>query len=247
MNYDMKKRKIQVGETFKNKNGQECKVVSYEGWDKVLVEFNDSHKYRKTVRSNHLRNGTFKNPYAPTYADVGYIGVGTHKTGTKTHKIWSDMLNRCYSEKNMVKNRSYSDCVVCAAWCNFQNFAAWCESRKVKGVEMQIDKDIIKNGNKIYCPEYCSLVPADINALFIGSRSKNDLPLGVSIRKSNGKYKASICINGKSKALGEYDTPAEASLAYMKAKKEHIRSKAIEYRDVLEDRVFEALMNWGCE
>ncbi|MCW7467541.1 HNH endonuclease [Leptospira levettii] len=34
----------------------------------------------------------------------------------------------------------------------------------------------------------------------------------------NGRYKAQICLNGKQKHLGRYDTPEEARQAYLKAK-----------------------------
>ena len=67
----------------------------------------------------------------------------------------------------------------------------------------------------------------------------NDHKLGVCLHKANGKYKASISINGKRKYLGIYTTIQEASNAYNIAKSEYIIEKANELKDI---RVKEALI-----
>ncbi len=238
-------KKIEIGDVFPTNQGDSCTVIEYKGWDKVCVEFNDEHKHRMLVRSNHLRNGAIKNPYFPQYQGLGYIGFGRFTTGNVCHKTWSSMISRCYKKSRSVKNDSYKGCIVCPEWHNYQVFAEWYEDQNQKWQGFQIDKDILKNGNSEYCPEYCCLVPAEINAIFIGCNKEGKLPLGVSIRKSTGKFKASICLNNKPTALGDYDTPEQAHKVYMQAKIDHINKLANKWKNYIDDRVYKSLIEWG--
>lgn len=43
----------------------------------------------------------------------------------------------------------------------------------------------------------------------------------------NGKYRATIMIDGKNKTIGTYDTPEEASEAYLDAKRKHHQGSTI--------------------
>ena len=52
-------------------------------------------------------------------------------------------------------------------------------------------------------------------------RSKSSNLLGAGRRKSDGKWVAKIRVDGKRLWLGAYDTPEEASRAYIEAKKLH--------------------------
>ena len=60
---------------------------------------------------------------------------------------WQGMLERCYSKKYQVLSKTYSECTVCEEWLTFSNFKTWMEQQDWKG--KQLDKDIIKKGNKI--------------------------------------------------------------------------------------------------
>lgn len=60
------------------------------------------------------------------------------------------------------------------------------------------------------------------------SRNKTSRLLGVSYFKKANKFRATININGKNKHLGCFDTEDLAHEAYMKAKKVHHISQAIE-------------------
>ena len=55
---------------------------------------------------------------------------------------------------------------------------------------------------------------------------------------------ATICINGKNKHLGYFDTPQEAYQVYKTAKEAHVKEKALEWQDRIADNAFQALMNW---
>lgn len=51
--------------------------------------------------------------------------------------------------------------------------------------------------------------------------------------------------NGVKKHLGCFTCPNEAHLAYKKAKKAHVKTKALEWQDRIARDVFDALMIWS--
>ena len=63
------------------------------------------------------------------------------------------MIRRCYAD--LENCSSYKDVIVCKEWHNFQNFAKWYEDNyyQFRDEIMQVDKDILKHGNKEYSPD----------------------------------------------------------------------------------------------
>ena len=112
--------------------------------------------------------------YATTYWDVGYIGeIGKNMDyEAKTFRSWKNMLRRCYDPVHSVK--SYSDVTVCEEWLNFTNFYYWHleNDYALDGEDLQLDKDILIPGNRVYSPEACLLVPASVNLLFRRNNAK---------------------------------------------------------------------------
>ena len=96
-------------------------------------------------------------------------------------------------------------------------------------IKLNLDKDILHKGNKIYNLENCILVPDWINLLFTKrDANRGDCPIGVSYNKASKKYQALCSINGKLKGLGYYSTPLEAFSAYKIAKENEIKRIADE-------------------
>ena len=158
------------------------------------------------------------------------------------YSVWKSILRRCKNNKN------YLGCTVCDEWLEYQNFAGWYVNNDFYGLGYDLDKDILIKGNKIYSPTTCCLVPRVINQVFKNHEKprKHILPLGVSYDKRNAhkKYGASLSLYGKQKHLGYYKTPEEASAAYVVAKEAYVKELALEYKDQIEPRAFESLMNW---
>ena len=112
---------------------------------------------------------------------------------------------------------------------------------------MELDKDTLVKGNKIYSPETCIFVPQRINYLFLNSGgSRGLLPLGVyTVGK---KYASRTSKNGKrSVYLGSFDTPEEAFLAYKTAKEAYIKEVADEYKDKIPKKLYDALYAYTVE
>lgn len=152
---------------------------------------------------------------------------------------WRNMLMRCYSEGCQIKHPTYAGCSVVDDWLLFSNFKLWMESQEWQG--MELDKDIIHPGNKVYGPEFCIFVPSQLNAFLTDhGAARGQYPIGVSIERKCGRFKAS-CSNpftGRLENLGRFHRPEDAHLAWKARKNQHARRYADMQKDI---RVAQAL------
>ena len=153
---------------------------------------------------------------------------------------WTRMLSRCYSEKSLARLPTYIGCPVCDDWWKLSNFKEWMNNQKWEGLEL--DKDILYRGNKVYSPETCVFVEARVNSFILDRRhSKYDLPPGVSYYKRYGKYQAQCkSFAGVDTFLGYHGTPEEAHQAWLSFKLEQAKLLAAEQDD---PRVAKALID----
>lgn len=176
-------------------------------------------------------------------------GINDLRLGTKDpcYHIWHGILARTISEDLKRNHPSYANCLVCNEWLYISNFKQFFDKYYRDGY--QIDKDILSGkGPKIYSPNTCCFVPAEINNLLISAKAvRGNFPIGVT--KRCGRYEARIStINGRI-SLGRFDTPEEAFNAYKNGKELYIKDVAQEYYDAnkIERRVYDALMNYKVE
>lgn len=145
------------------KNGNKKWITKY------LIRFVDTG-YEKWVDTKELNNGSIKDEKAPYVCGVGIVGTEIdHPQSHYLYDRWRDMIRRCY-DKNCSSYASYGACgvIVCDEWLYFPNYVRDIEGKenheKLKERHInpmnryEIDKDIIKKDNKIYCNEYCSIV-----------------------------------------------------------------------------------------
>lgn len=133
------------------------------------------------------------------------------------YKKYYDIHTRCNRKDNyLYGGRGIS---VCAEWsgeCGFENFMKWSTENGYKeGLSLdRIDVD----GD--YCPENCRWVTWDIQA-----KNKRPLPnntTGVSgVYPKDGKYAASISVNGKRFHLGTFKTIEETTKARREAEQKY--------------------------
>lgn len=157
----------------------------------------------------------------------------------KYYAAWKNMLERCYSKKYLERYPSYIGTSVCSEWLSATAFKEWMEQQDWHG--KSLDKDIIAPGSKLYSPETCAFVLQATN-LFVIARDacRGDYPIGVSLYKRTGKYRAH-CGNpftGKREHLRLFSTPEEAHEAWRKRKHELAQLVAATESD---PRVVEAL------
>ena len=118
---------------------------------------------------------------------------------------------------------------------------------------MELDKDILIKGNKIYSPETCIFVPQTINSLFVKRDNKRgESVIGTSPRK-NGKYVVHCNLinpeTGESKCeyLGVYDTQEKAFQVYKYYKEKNIKEVADYYFGRIPDKLYNAMYNYEVE
>ena len=141
------------------------------------------------------------------------------------YQKWTSMLKRCYSEKLQKRQPYYAGCTVSIEWLIFSNFKSWMEKQDWQS--KHLDKDILVPHNKVYSHETCLFVTQEINNLLTdSSAARGNLPQGVSFHKRDQIFESQIRRYGKLSFIGRYDTQKEASLAYRKAKSEHIKQIA---------------------
>tara|TARA_R100000951_G_scaffold62227_1_gene52224 strand:+ start:6100 stop:6711 length:612 start_codon:yes stop_codon:yes gene_type:complete len=145
---------------------------------------------------------------------------------------WSSMLNRCYYDKENARHPSYIGCTVTKDWLTFSKFKSWMKSQKWQG--LQLDKDLLVQGNRVYSPETCLFVTSAINTLLLDRKDdRGKYPQGVSFKRLNNKFVAQISINGTRKHLGLFPTLEEASEEYKTAKYALIKQLALQQADPL--------------
>ena len=159
------------------------------------------------------------------------------------------MLRRCYDKNFQEKEPSYKDVTVCEEWLCYQNFAKWYEENyyEVENEEMELDKDILIKGNKIYSPSTCIFVPKGINCLFTNRKNnRGDLPIGVN--KQGDKFRSSCC-NGRNKrvVLGTFDDKHNAFLMYKINKELVIESMANKYKNKIPIKLYISMLNYKIE
>lgn len=172
-----KRQKIErLGKEKRNNQGCLMKIVEYNKSSDITVEFQDKHKAQIKSRYKDFIKGSIKNPYHPTVYDVGMIGIKyTAKEGNKISReyyTWRNMLYRCYSKEYSKKYHTHYNTTCCEEWLYFENFYDWIHKQSncenfLKGNNWILNRKIIDNHNEVYSPEYCFLVPQNVDRLFM--------------------------------------------------------------------------------
>jgi len=246
-----------IGKENKNKNGSIMKIVDYIDPEHITIQFEDG--YQKIISYSNFVAGSVKNPYDKTCYGVGYLGEGDYVSRVNKlifpqYSIWHSMIERCYNKKSQEKYPTYIDCIVCDEWHNYQNFAKWYDDNyyEVEKGKMELDKDILVKGNKIYSPETCVFVPNKINSLFIKNDiSRGESLIGMTYEKSSNKYKVN-CSNKNNKTgtaifIGRFATQKLAFNAYKEFKETYIKQIANEYRDKIPQKLYNAMCKYEVE
>lgn len=242
------KIKDRTGEKYLTNQGYLATVINYKNQLDCDIEF-ESGVILYNISFKQVKKGTIKNPYHPTIYNIGYHGIGKYKSRiegvkSKEYNAWTGMFTRCYNLKFQKKHLTYRNIIVCREWHNFQNFAKWYKENWKPWMEgWHLDKDILVKGNKIYSPETCAFVPSEINSLFLKANTiRGKYPIGVSFNRKENMYTSSI--RGYTRT---FNTIEKAFEYYKTAKEQHIKEVADKWRDKIDKRVYNIMINYKVE
>lgn len=242
---------MRVGDIIKTKHCGELKILEYTDSRNVVGVFT-STGYVVNGRADSFRNGNIRDRLAKTICGVGFLGEADHSSHplyVNVYDRWRNMLIRCNQPSKDAFRPSYLDCSVCSEWHDLSKFFIWCITHpQWNDGEWEIDKDILFKGNRVYSPETCCFVPTKVNNLFVKrDKLRGDFAIGVT-RYSKSKFRAQ-CQDGRG-VLARFTprmTELEAFLDYKKFKESVIKSVALDYKLVLSDNVYNALVAYEVE
>ena len=240
------------GSVFKTKNYGDVVVLDYYNARDVTIKFLNTGNVRKTGTSELKKGEIRDNEAFPVYS-VGIMDVPNEARRNvpipKEYSIWNGVRQRCYNENIRHLTPSYQEVEMSENFKRYSYFKEWCHNQI--GFDQdgwQLDKDILIKGNKVYSEYTCCFVPQEINVALTNNKSvRGSFPQGVIYNSTKTRYRARIQRGDKWESLGTYDTPEEAFYAYKPVKEAHIKSLAEKWKDQIDPRVYEALMNWTIE
>ncbi|QXM18588.1 hypothetical protein Phab24_id143 [Acinetobacter phage Phab24] len=237
-----------IGTEFETKSGK-CFIIDYKNNKEIVVLFYEGLFLLKT-RLGDLKSGSVRNPY---HKNSKICGVGVCDIRTKTNKVsdkeyvlWNNIIKRCYSDNIHRIRPTYKECTMSDDWLIYSSF-----KNDVLGmvgsdkVGWHLDKDLLIKGNKVYSKDTCCFLPPRLNTFLLsGKKFRSLYPCGVSFSKYKNKFSARIKIDNVDKVLGYFNTPEEAFKAYKEAKESYARELAHRWKDQIDERAFQALMNY---
>ena len=241
--------KAKVGDIFTSKQCGEFIVVEYINSANVVVKFIDTG-YETITRHSQVLSGQVKDRSLPSVYGVGVIGDSyICWDGSKIRKeydLWSSMLARCYSPKSHKARETYIGCTVSENFKSYTHFYEWC-NRQVGFSEnnFELDKDLLSGVSKYYSEGTCVFLPQEINvALIKQNKKRGDFPVGVTYHKNTGNFVAQLSTSAGRKRFGAFNNVIDAFAAYKKAKEAYLVELAEKWKDKIDDRAYEALMNY---
>ena len=247
--------------SYKNCVGKVCKSTS--SGDFKIVKYNDSYNveiqflktgYETSATLGNIRNGKVKDPCVPSVYGVGVLGdkypITIDGVLIKEYKLWTSMLVRCYSDGFKKKQPTYEGCKVSDNFKSYGYFYEWCHKQIGFGNEgWQLDKDLLVKGNKVYNEFTCVFLPNEINSLLTRREALRGKHLiGVYWCNTKKAFVAQVNKNkGKRENLGSFNTEIEAFNAYKVAKESFVKEQANKFKSQIDERAYNALMNYQVE
>ena len=242
-----------VGKVCRSLNSGEFKILKYNDTANVEIQFLKTG-FETTVRLGNIKSGKVKDPYLPSVYGEGILGTkylpSINGVQTKEYKLWTHMLERCYSDAYQKKRPTYEGCEVSDKFKSYEYFYEWCHSQIGFGVEgWHLDKDLLVKGNKVYSEDSCVFLPSEINSLLTKSTaSRGKYLIGVCWCNTKKAFVARVGKNkGMQEHLGFFKTELEAYNAYKTAKEAYIKELANKWKGQIDERAYNALMNYQVE
>lgn len=223
---------------------QICKLIAHYV-DKEEVQHTKDILEKILLESEQLENKRRGGKYT-----VGkYVG-STLGEQSKEKTYWEHMINRTNPGATWKVRPTYEGCSCSELFNDFQLFADWCQQQIGFGNKgWCLDKDLLFKGNKVYSEYTCVFVPPALNSLIVKRNSKRGKYLIGVYKRANSNTFIAQCQDGEGKLKVFYGFKDEISafLKYKEFKESVIKKQAEKWKDQIDPRAYEALMNYQVE
>lgn len=217
-------------------------------YNAVLERYTDGADITEEVITDIVNDILYKaddwyaNKWKRTVFGIGYLGCSDAET-TRDNYIyskWVNMLQRCYDKETHKLKPYYAPCLTIVEWLNFSNYREWHRENAMGDIKVDLDKDILIQGNTVYGSETCSLVSHFTNTVF------EDRGMETNIVQNNatGKYDVTMSVLGKKEEVGSFDTEEEAKQGFIDYKQDYINKFAKKCKGKVPNKVYEAMNKW---
>lgn len=169
-----------------------------------------------------------------TWENMGNVTVENHYDSLLTVEGNVDKDALPGLEDILKRSYEYTSKFVCEEWLNYSNFKIWFDEHYVpcKNNQIDLDKDLLVQGNKVYSPETCVFLLHYQNTMF--ERSAKDK----IYEKEDGTF---VIGGGKKKT---YATLKEAEDIVCERNQNRIESVAEKCKGSIPMCAYEAMLNW---
>ena len=165
----------------------------------------------------------------------------------KMLSLFSSLKSRVNGTTTTPRDYVYLDCYIHETWKTSEDFVLWAQSIEYYQDGWQLDKDILVKGNRVYGPDTCVFVPQQINKLLVKANSiRGDYPIGVK-KHSKNTFRAQCCDGFGNQVYKNFRTVEEAFNWYKETKESVIKSVAARWKDQIDPRVYQALIDYKVE
>lgn len=154
----------------------------------------------------------------------------------KLHNNLTQRVNESCDRSKFYK--AYEGVEISDSFKDAQRFCDWAVQQKGWGLGYQLDKDLLSGDCKIYSEDTCVFLPREIN-FALATTKKNHAKVG-----GDGYYTLNIRLSGKEIMVPGFESADSALDAYRKYREAYVRKLATEYREVISEEAYEALMVW---
>ena len=188
----------------------------------------------------------YANKWKRTVFGIGYLGC-SDDSFTRDNCIyskWSNMMQRSYDEITHRLKPYYAMCSSEIEWLNFSNYREWHRENMMGDRKLDLDKDLLLQGNTMYGSQTCTLIPHFTNTLF---ETTKGVETNIVRNNTTGKYDVTMIVLGKREEVGTFDTEDEARQGFVAYKQDYIRKFAKKCKGKVPYKTYEAMLNWKVE
>ena len=222
--------------------------VNDKQYNAILERYTDGADITDEVITDIVNDILYKaddwyaNKWKKSMFGIGWLGCNDAEA-TRDNYIyskWANMMQRCYDEETHRLKPYYALCTAEIEWLNFSNYREWHKENMMGDRKVDLDKDVLVQGNTVYGSETCTLIPHFTNTLF----EERGADTNIVLNNTTGKYGVTMSVLGKNEDVGTFDTEEEAKQGYIDYKQDYIWNYAKKCKGKVPHKTYEAMMNW---